>query len=52
VYEQLFPSKAWYPFTQYMPTKPNKYGQKYWLEIDVESKYLLNRFSYLGKGAY
>ena len=27
--EQLFPSKARCPFTQYMASKPDKYGQKY-----------------------
>jgi hypothetical protein len=40
--KQLFPSKAMCPFTQYTPTKSDKTGQKYWLAVDVESKYLLN----------
>ncbi|XP_073529685.1 uncharacterized protein [Phyllobates terribilis] len=32
--EQLFPSKPRCPFTQYMPSKPDKYGHKYWLAVD------------------
>jgi len=47
--EQLFPSKARCPFTQYIPSKPDKYGHKYWLAVDKESKYLANGFPYLGK---
>ncbi|XP_073528957.1 uncharacterized protein [Phyllobates terribilis] len=38
--EQLFPSKTRCPFTQYMPSKPDKYGHKYWLAVDKRSKYL------------
>jgi len=41
--EQLFPS------TQFMASKPDKYGQKYWLAVDKDSKYLINGFPYLGK---
>ncbi|XP_073502039.1 uncharacterized protein [Phyllobates terribilis] len=47
--EQLFPSKTRCPFTQYMPSKPDKYGHKYWLAFDKRSKYLANGFPYLGK---
>ena len=47
--EQLFPTKARTPFTQYMPQKPDKFGIKFWLAVDVETKYLLNGFPYLGK---
>ncbi|XP_073537704.1 uncharacterized protein [Phyllobates terribilis] len=47
--EQLFPSKTRCPFTQYMPSKPDKYGHKYWLTVDKRSKYLANGFPYLGK---
>lgn len=50
--KQLFPSKAMCPFTQYTPTKSDKTGQKYWLAVDVESKYLLNWFPYVGKDEY
>ncbi|XP_068213829.1 uncharacterized protein [Palaemon carinicauda] len=47
--EQLFPSKARCPFTQFMASKPDKYGQKYWLAVDKESKYLVNGFPYVVK---
>lgn len=47
--EQLFPSKAKCRFTQYMPNKPDKFGIKFWLASDVNSEYVINRFSYLGK---
>lgn len=49
--EQLFPSKARCPFTQFMASKPDKFGQKYWLAVDKESKYLINGFPYVGKDA-
>jgi hypothetical protein len=32
-----------------MPNKPFKFGIKFWLASDVESKYILNGFPYLGK---
>lgn len=47
--EQLFPSKARCRFTQYMANKPDKFGIKFWLAADVNSKYLINGFPYLGK---
>ncbi|XP_068222576.1 uncharacterized protein [Palaemon carinicauda] len=47
--EQLFPSKARCPITQFMASKPDKYGQKYWLAVDKENKYLVNGFPYVGK---
>ena len=47
--EQLFPSKARCRFTQYMPNKPDKFGIKFWLTSDIESKYVINGFPYLGK---
>ena len=47
--EQLFPSKARCPFTQFMASKPDKYGQKYWLAADKDSKYIVNGFPYVGK---
>ncbi|XP_071040407.1 piggyBac transposable element-derived protein 4-like [Parasteatoda tepidariorum] len=47
--EQLFPSKTRCPFTQFITLKPDKYGQKFWLAADVETKYVLNAFPYLGK---
>ncbi|XP_041641302.1 uncharacterized protein LOC121508476 [Cheilinus undulatus] len=47
--EQLFPTKARCRFIQYMANKPNKFGIKFWLAADVDTKYLLNGFPYLGK---
>ncbi|KAK2583959.1 hypothetical protein KPH14_006423 [Odynerus spinipes] len=47
--EQLFPTKARCRFTQYMPNKPHKFGIKFWLAVDVQSKYILNGFPYMGK---
>ena len=32
-----------------MPNKPDKFGIKFWLEVDAEIKYLLNSFPYLWK---
>ena len=32
-----------------MPNKPDKFGIKFWMVFDVESKYLYNRFSYFKK---
>ena len=47
--EQLFPTKSRCRFTQYMPNKPGKFGIKFWLMHEVNSKYLVNGFPYLGK---
>ena len=47
--EQLFPSKARCPFTQYMPNKPDKFGIKFWVLVDCETKYCLNIKPYLSK---
>ena len=47
--EQLFPCKNWCPFIQYMPNKPDKFGIKLGLLVDVCSKYLCNGKPYLGK---
>ena len=47
--EQLFPTKARYRFTQYIPNKPHKFGIKFWLAVDVQTKYILNGFPYMGK---
>ena len=47
--EQLFPTKARYPFTQYMANKPDKFGIKFWIAVDNNTKYFLNGFPYLGK---
>ena len=47
--EQLFPSKARCPFTQFMASTPDKYGQKYWLAVGKDGKYVANGFPYVGK---
>ncbi|XP_034543026.1 activating transcription factor 7-interacting protein 1 isoform X2 [Notolabrus celidotus] len=47
--EQLFPTKTRCRFTQYMANKPEKFGIKFWVAADTETKYFLNGFPYLGK---
>ena len=47
--EQLLPSKSRCPFTQFLPNKPDKYGIKFFLLVDVKTKFLSNGFPYLGK---
>ncbi|GFX42818.1 DDE_Tnp_1_7 domain-containing protein [Trichonephila clavipes] len=42
--EQLFPSIVKCRFSQYMPSKPDKFGIKFWFAADVDSKYMLNGF--------
>ena len=32
-----------------MPIKPDKFGIKFWMAVDAETKYLSNNFPYLGK---
>lgn len=47
--EQLLPSKCRCRFTQYMPNKPDKFGIKFWVLADAETKYVCNIQPYLGK---
>ena len=47
--KKLFPCKTHCPFIQYMPNKPDKFGIKFWLLTDSNSKYLCNGRPYLGK---
>jgi hypothetical protein len=47
--EQLFPTKARCRFTQYMPQKPDKFGIKFWVLADVDTKYCFNVSPYLGR---
>ena len=47
--EQLLPCKARCKFIQYMANKPYKFGIKFWMAVDVETKYLFNGFPYVGK---
>ncbi|GFT06934.1 piggyBac transposable element-derived protein 4 [Trichonephila clavipes] len=35
--------------SEYVPSKPDKFGMKFWLATDVDSKYTLNGFPYMGK---
>jgi hypothetical protein len=47
--EQLLPCKTRCKYVQYMANKPDKFGLKFWLAVDLETKYFLNGFMYLGK---
>ncbi|XP_041844880.1 uncharacterized protein LOC121645749 isoform X1 [Melanotaenia boesemani] len=47
--EQLFPSKTRCCFLQYIATKPDKFGIKFWVACDLKSKYVCNVIPYLGK---
>ena len=54
VVEQLFPTKMrskWIKWTQYIASKPDKYGIKCWFADHVNSKYLINGFPCMGKDA-
>merc|ERR1711888_520055 len=47
--KQLAPTRAKCPFKMYIPSKPAKYGIKYFMVNDSESRYCMNAFPYLGK---
>ncbi|XP_056120044.1 piggyBac transposable element-derived protein 3-like [Rhinichthys klamathensis goyatoka] len=47
--EQLFPTKSRCSFIQYIANKPDKFGIKFWLAADVDTKYMVNGAPYLGK---
>ncbi|XP_076736685.1 uncharacterized protein LOC143415127 [Maylandia zebra] len=47
--EQLFPTKVCCPFTQYNATKPDKFGIKFWMATDLDTKYVCSASPYLGK---
>ncbi|CAF3579688.1 unnamed protein product [Rotaria sp. Silwood1] len=47
--EQLLGFRGKCPFRQYMPKKPDKYGLKLWLCVDVDSHYVFNASPYLGR---
>ena len=47
--EQKFPCKTRCPFIQYMSSKPDKFGIKFWVLTDAESKYVSSASPYLGK---
>lgn len=46
--EQLLPLKTRCRHITYMPNKPDKYGLKFWLLVDVVTKYVINIIPYLG----
>ena len=46
--EQLFPTKTRCRFTQYMANKPDKFGIKFWILAEVDSKFCYNVIPYLG----
>lgn len=47
--EQLFPFRGRTKFTQYIPSKPAKYGIKIWWACDSDTAYPLNGQIYTGK---
>ncbi|KAL7859575.1 hypothetical protein SRHO_G00147220 [Serrasalmus rhombeus] len=47
--EQLFPTKVRCPFIQYIASKPDKFGIKFWIASDLKTKYMCNSIPYLGK---
>lgn len=47
--EQLFPSKVRCPFLQYIASKPDKFGIKFWIAADLDTKYMCDAIPYLGK---
>ena len=47
--EQLFPTKARCPFTQYLPSKPDRFGIKFWIFAEVDSKYCFEIMPCLGR---
>ncbi|KAL4008950.1 hypothetical protein ACER0C_002802 [Sarotherodon galilaeus] len=47
--EQLFPSKTRCCFLQYIASKPDRFGIKFWVACDLKSKYICNVLTYLGK---
>ncbi|CAF3941954.1 unnamed protein product [Adineta steineri] len=47
--EQLLGFRGKCPFRQYIPSKPDKYGIKFWLCVDVDSYYVFDAFPYVGR---
>ena len=46
--EQLLPLKTRCGMITYMPNKPDKFGLKFWMLVDVDTKYVINLIPYLG----
>lgn len=49
VNEQLFPIKDQCRVIQFMSKKPDKYGVKFRMLVEVKNKYVVNDFPYLEK---
>lgn len=47
--EQFLPLESRCPFIQYIARNPEKFGIKFWFLVDLETKFMLNSFPYLGK---
>jgi hypothetical protein len=47
--EQLMPLKSRCPFIMFMANKPDKFGLKFWLLVEVKTKYIIAMIPYLGK---
>ena len=47
--EQLSWTKSRCRYTVYIPKKPDKFCIKFWLAVNVESKYILNSIPYMGE---
>ena len=47
--KQLLQYNSRCKFIQYMTNKPDTFGIKFWMVVDVETKYLFNGFPYVGK---
>jgi hypothetical protein len=47
--ECLYAYRGNCPFRQYIPSKPAKYGIKFWCLVCNKTKYLLDVYPYLGK---
>lgn len=47
--EQLYPTKTRCKWTQYMPNKPDKFGIKFWMLAEVETKFCFSVMPYLGR---
>ena len=47
----MYAFRGWCSFKQYIPSKPAKYGIKYWVLVDVHSSYVLDIDAYLGENS-
>ena len=47
--EELVTFRGRCPFKQYIPSKPGRYGIKFWILSDSKSSYVYNMKTYIGK---